>query len=380
MTERRERDGALIVADTTVRDECLVDRSLQRNRPRSPEGELWRMGAAAPLAIVDSVAELARLGVDVIEAGFACVSEWSFGVVEAVARELRSDGPVVSSLVAVDGATAGVDRAWAAVRGAARPRLHVFTTNEHATDADGTPRPAEALLTETREAVERAHSYTADVEFSPIQADGDFAELVAAMADVAVEAGATVINIRTCGTPADYATTYRELLAELLRTAPALRDVTLSADPFSRVHRGVAASDDALACAQVAIDLGARQIKCAMHGVAATTGHVRMEELSLRAWSGSLATAPVRTRLDHRVLLAASAKIAAIKGYEVNPSDPFAGSELTSPSPRDFGGFPWERAEQARERAALLRELGQSVPDWLEKPALEWPLEPLSGP
>ena len=80
------------------------------------------------------------------------------------------------------------------------------------------------------------------------------------------------------------------------------------------------------------------------------------------------------------MLLAASAKIAAIKGYEVNPSDPFVGSELASPSPRDFGGFPWERAEQARERAALLRELGQPVPDWLEKPPLEWPVDPLRGP
>jgi 2-isopropylmalate synthase len=380
MTERRERDVALVVADTTVRDEYLVDRSLQRNRPGSPEGELWRMGAAAPLAIVDAVTELARLGVDVIEAGFACVSEWSFGVVEALARELRSDGPIVSALVAVDGSTAGVDRAWAAVRDAARPRLHVFTTNEHATDADGSPRPADALLSETREAVERARGYTADVEFSPLEADGDIAELVAAMVDVAVEAGATVINIRTCGTPADYAATYRELLAELLRIAPVLRDVSLSADPFSRVYRGVEASDSALACAQVAIDLGARQIKCAMHGTAATTGHVRMEELSLRAWSGSLATAPVRTRLDHRMLLAASAKIAAIKGYEVNPSDPFVGSELASPSPRDFSGFPWERAEQARERAALLRELGQPIPDWLDKPPLEWPVDPLRGP
>ena len=380
MTEQGERGVALIVADTTVRDECLVDRSLQQHRQGSPEGELWRMSAAAPLGIVSAAGELARLGVDVIEAGFACVSEWSFGVVEALAQEFRSEGPIVSSLVALDESTAGVDRAWAAVRGAARPRLHVFTTNKHATDAYGSPRPADELLYETRQAVERAHSYTADVEFSPVEADGEFTELVAAMAHVAVEAGATVINIRTCGTPPDYAATYHELLTELLRIAPVLRDVTLSADPFSRLHRGAAASDEALACARVAIDLGARQIKCAMHGAAATTGHVRMEELSLRAWSGSLVRAPVRTRLDHRVLLTASATIAAIKGYEVNPSDSFVGSELASPSPRDLGGFPWERAEQAHERATLLRELGQPFPDWLEKPPLEWPLDPLRGP
>lgn len=236
-------------------------------------------------------------------------------------------------MVPVDGGTTSIDRAWAAVRDAARPRLHVFTSNEYASDDSGAVRPPAELLTETREAVKRASSYTNDVEFSPLQADGNLTGLVAAMAEVAVDAGATTINVRTCPEPADYAETYRELLVGLLALAPALKDVTLSADCFSRSYRGTEASDEALACACVAIELGVRQIKCALHGTAATPGHVRMEELSLQAWSGRLPRTPPRTRLDQSVLLATSAKIAAIKGYVISPSDPFVGTELESPSP-----------------------------------------------
>lgn len=316
----------LIVADTTVRDEFLVERDLQRVAGGAPDAPLWRMDAAPPPALARAAASLARIGVDVVEAGFPCASKRAFEYVEAIAAEFAADGPVVSAVLPVDGSTESIDHGWAAVREAARPRLHLVVSTDHATDADGYARPTDELVRETRIAIQRARQHTDDVEFSPAQCDAPLAGLVAALAEAAVDAGATTVNIRTVPIGTSVVMGYRDLLAGVLDLAPGLRDVTISADAFAQYSRGETAATEALGCALVAIELGARQIKCALHGVSATPGHVPLERLSNALQPGRLSIGSwVSTGIKHGALLEAGLHVAGVKGYSLDGADPVGG-------------------------------------------------------
>lgn len=361
--------AALVLADKTLRDECLV----------GPAGDApWRMDAMPSTALRSCSRALRDLGVDVFEVGYPARSGRDYRVAQTLADEFRASGPVVSAVVPLfDGSLECIAEGGTAIGAAARPRLHLVAMHEAVTDADGYARPTDELVELTRAAVHRARHFTDDVEFSPLQGYGDLVPAIAAMAEAAIAEGADTINIRNCLTPNADAALYRETLERLLILAPSLADVTLSADPFSR---GFRASAEALACAVAAIDVGARQIKCAMHGVGAASGHVRLEELSLRAAMGGLHGAEASTRLNHRRILETSATVAAAKGMPLDEFETFVGRALLDPSPRDFSGPLWERAEQARERSHLLRELGREVPAWLDQSPTSWPIDPMSGP
>src|SRR5215213_6767252 len=154
--------------------------------------------------------QLARLGVDVIEAGFPITSPGDFEAVQAIARQV--EGPVVAGLARAH--VADVDAAYGAVRDAARPRIHTFisTSDIHIEHQLQTDR--EDVKGQARAAVALAKSYCEDVEFSPMDATRAEVEFTAEVCAIAVAEGATVINIPdTVGytMPHEYA----ELFAEL---------------------------------------------------------------------------------------------------------------------------------------------------------------------
>ena len=115
--------------------------------------------------------QLARLGVDVIEAGFPITSPGDFEAVQAIAREV--EGPVVCGLARTS--KQDIDAAWNAVRDAERPRIHTFiaTSDIHIERKLRTTR--DDVKGQARAAVAHARQYTDDVEFSP--EDGSRSEL-----------------------------------------------------------------------------------------------------------------------------------------------------------------------------------------------------------
>ncbi|HEX6228968.1 MAG TPA: 2-isopropylmalate synthase, partial [Solirubrobacterales bacterium] len=172
---------------------------------------------------VEIAQQLARLGVDVIEAGFPITSPGDFEAVEAISRGV--EGPVVCGLARTH--KADIDAAWGAVRDAQRPRIHTFisTSDIHIEHQLQTDR--EDVKGQARAAVALAKSYCEDVEFSPMDATRADTEFTAEVCAIAVEEGATTINIPdTVGytMPHEY-TAYLQRLYEL---APELRDVRLS--------------------------------------------------------------------------------------------------------------------------------------------------------
>src|SRR5882724_7999844 len=167
--------------------------------------------------------QLARLGVDVIEAGFPIASPGDFEAVEAIAREVH--GPIVAGLARAN--PADVERAWEAVRDAERPRIHTFvsTSDIHIVHQLQTTR--EDVKGLARASVAQAKSYCDDVEFSPMDATRADLDYTAEVVQIALDEGATTINIPdTVGytMPQEY-TAYLEGLYELV---PDLRNVVLS--------------------------------------------------------------------------------------------------------------------------------------------------------
>src|SRR5437588_5797255 len=135
--------------------------------------------------------QLARLGVDVIEAGFPITSPGDFEAVQEISRNV--EGPVIAGLARTH--VADIDAAWTAVKDADRPRIHTFisTSDIHIRHQLQTTR--EDVIGQARAAVAHAKQYVEDVEFSPMDATRADIEFTAHVCKVAIEEGATTINI-----------------------------------------------------------------------------------------------------------------------------------------------------------------------------------------
>src|SRR5438874_7384588 len=135
--------------------------------------------------------QLARLVVDVIEAGFPITSPCDFEAVQMISRTVEC--PVIAGLARTH--VADIDAAWNAVKDAARPRIHTFisTSDIHIEYQLQTTR--EDVKGQARAAVAHAKQYLDDVEFSPMDATRADVEFTAEVCQIAVEEGATTINI-----------------------------------------------------------------------------------------------------------------------------------------------------------------------------------------
>src|ERR1700679_2424694 len=162
--------------------------------------------------------QLARLGVDVIEAGFPITSPGDFEAVQAIAREV--EGPVICALARTS--KQDIEAAWQAVKDSERPRIHMFlaTSDVHIKYKLQTTR--EDVKGQVRAAVAQAREYTDDVEFSPEDGSRSDVEFMAEVIQIALDEGATTINVPdTVGytMPQEYAA----MFTELYRLVPGLR-------------------------------------------------------------------------------------------------------------------------------------------------------------
>ena len=193
--------------------------------------------------------QLARLKVDIIEAGFAASSPGDFQAVQRIAEEVR--GPIICSL---SRAVAGdVDAAWNAIKGASRPRIHVFLSSSEIHQMHQLRKDREDVMTMAVEMVSRAKSYCDDVEFSPMDATRTNPDYLYRMLEEVIKAGAVTINIAdTVGyaIPSDFQTTLREIQ----RSVPGVDGVTLSVHCHNDL--GLAVSNSL-----AAIEVGARQVE-----------------------------------------------------------------------------------------------------------------------
>ncbi len=256
--------------------------------------------------------QLARLGVDIVEAGFPITSPGDFESVQAIAREV--EGPVICGLART--AKQDIDAAWEAVRDSERPRIHTFiaTSDIHIERKLQTTR--EDVVGQVRAAVAHAREYTDDVEFSPEDGSRSDVEYMAEVISVALEEGATTINVPdTVGyaLPGEYGAMFEELY----RLVPRLREVTVSVHCHDDLGLAVANS-------LAGIEAGCRQVECAVNGIGERAGNASLEEIvmllrtrepALGLWTGVETTEIART----------SRLVSRLSGYPVQPNKAIVG-------------------------------------------------------
>jgi len=284
------------VLDTTLRD-----------------GEQSPGIALRPHEKAEIAAQLERLGVDVVEAGFAGASQGDFEGVRAVAAALER--PVVCSLARprqVD-----LDAAAEALAGAGRSRVHIVlgTSQIHMEAKLGLDE------LEVLELAEWAVSYTAsrvhEVEFSCEDATRSDPAFVAKVVRVVLNAGAAVINLPdTVGyaLPAEYA----QFIGDVRRLVPELRGATLSVHCHNDLGLAVA---NTLAGVQA----GAQQVECTVNGLGERAGNASLEEvvMALNVRSEHFG---VETGLDTRQIAATSRLVSRSTGYVVPPNKAVVGA------------------------------------------------------
>ncbi|MBS1844887.1 MAG: 2-isopropylmalate synthase, partial [Actinobacteria bacterium] len=267
------------------------------------------LNAAEKLEIAQ---QLARLGVDVIEAGFPIASPGDFEAVQTIARTV--EGPVICGLARTH--KADIDAAWNAVKDAERPRIHTFvsTSDIHIEHQMRTDR--EDVKGQAKAAVTMAKAYCDNVEFSPMDATRSDFEFTAEVLQIAIDAGATVINVPdTVGyaTPEEYAAMWRsfyEMVPDL-----------------AKVETSVHCHDDlglAVANSYAGVIAGCRQIECAINGLGERAGNCSLEEIAMLI--------KVRedvhgftTGINTREIARTSRLVSRLTGYQVQPNKAIVG-------------------------------------------------------
>jgi 2-isopropylmalate synthase len=256
--------------------------------------------------------KLQALGVDIIEAGFPIASDGDFAAVRAVAAECRE--AAVAALCRTT--EQDILRAWEAVGGAARPRLHTFVATSDIHLEHKLKRSRAEVLKMTRDAVRLARTLTDDVEFSAEDATRSDLDYLCEVFAVAVEEGARTLNVPdTVGytTP----TEFREIVSAVRERVVAGRDVTISVHCHNDLGLAVANS-------LAALDAGARQVECTVNGIGERAGNAALEEvvMALRVRADRL---PYTCDVRAEELYPTSQLLSEIIGFGVQPNKAVVG-------------------------------------------------------
>ncbi len=256
--------------------------------------------------------QIDRLGADVIEAGFPIASDGDFEAVKAIASVVRR--PIIAGLARA--CRQDIERAWEALKEAARPRIHVFlaTSDIHLQYKLRITR--DQCLAQARDAVSFAKSLCDDVEFSPEDATRTDPDFLCQVLEAVVEAGATTLNIPdTVGftVPAEYG----ELIATIRRRVKGIENVTISTHCHNDLGMAVANT-------MAAVAAGARQVECTINGIGERAGNAALEEIVM-AMRVRRDRYPYQTGIVGEQLFPASQMLSEIIGVPVQPNKAVTG-------------------------------------------------------
>jgi 2-isopropylmalate synthase len=212
--------------------------------------------------------QLRDLGVDVLEAGFAIASVGDFSAVQAIAREVKDTR--IASLARCK--REDIDAAGRAIQPAASNRIHIFLASSDLHLEYKLRISREQALDQVAESTRQALTYTDDVEFSTEDGTRSDPDFLVKMITVAVQAGATTINIPdTVGytTPAEYEALFRMVRERV----PGSDNVIYSTHCHDDLGMAVANS-------LAGIQGGARQVECTIYGVGERAGNAALEEIA----------------------------------------------------------------------------------------------------
>ncbi|MBI4611840.1 MAG: 2-isopropylmalate synthase [Candidatus Rokubacteria bacterium] len=260
--------------------------------------------------------QLARLNVDVIEAGFPISSDEDFEATREVAKQVGTleGAPIICGLSRVG--LADIDRCWEAVKYARRPRIHTFVATSDIHLKYKLRKTRAEVLKAAVDAVKHAREYCHDVEFSPEDASRSDFDYMCDVLEAVIEAGATTINIPdTVGyaIPKEWG----ERIARIRERVKNSGKAVLSVHCHNDLGQAVANS-------LVAIMSGARQVECTINGIGERAGNASLEEIvmALRTRQDFFG---IDTQIRTEEIFRASRLLSHITGVHVQPNKAVVG-------------------------------------------------------
>jgi 2-isopropylmalate synthase len=262
---------------------------------------------------IEIALQLQKLGVDVIEAGFAATSPGDLEAIKAVVNEVR-ETRIASLARAVQ---RDVDLAWEALKEAAAPRIHVFLSTSDIHLMHQLAKDRDTVREMARTMVARAKGYVDDVEFSPMDATRSEYEYVYRMLEDVIDAGATTVNIPdTVGytTPEEF----RDFINGVLENVRNIHKATISVHCHNDLGLAVANSLSA-------VRAGARQVETCINGIGERAGNAALEEvaMALRTRGDFF---DLETNIKPRELYRTSRLVSDLTGMSVQPNKAIVGA------------------------------------------------------
>ncbi|MBN1599955.1 MAG: 2-isopropylmalate synthase [Chitinispirillaceae bacterium] len=263
--------------------------------------------------------QLARLNVDIIEAGFPVSSPGDFESVSTIAREV--DGPVICGLARL--VEKDILSCAKAVKPAKRPRIHIFIGTSAIHTEKKLRKSEDEILELVRVHVKLARKLCPDVEFSAEDAGRTGGDFLCRIVETAIEAGASTINIPdTVGytVPEHFASIFDDIFNRVPNIDKAVISVHCHND------LGMATANSLTAVAH-----GARQIECAMNGIGERAGNAALEEVVM-ALKVRKDYFKLKINVDTREIMRTSKLVREICSMPVQPNKAVVGSNAFSHS------------------------------------------------
>ncbi|BDI18677.1 2-isopropylmalate synthase [Nostoc cf. commune SO-36] len=271
--------------------------------------------------------QLARLGVDVIEAGFAFASPGDFEAVKKIAQIVGTEnGPVICSLARA--IKADIEAAAEALKPAVNARIHTFISTSDIHLEYQLRKSRAEVLAIAQEMVAYAKSFMSDVEFSPMDAARTDPEFLYQVLEAAIAAGATTVNIPdTVGytTPSEFGA----MIKGIIENVPNINQAIISVHGHNDLGLAVANFLEA-------VKNGARQLECTINGIGERAGNASLEELVMalhvrRQYFNPYLGRPEEsqeslTNIDTRQIYKTSRLVSNLTGMLVQPNKAIVGA------------------------------------------------------
>ncbi len=289
----------IVIFDTTLRD-----------------GEQCPGASMTSRQKMEVARQLARLKVDVIEAGFPVISDGDFASVRSIAKEVK--GPIICGLARC--VPRDIDAAGEAVKPAGkRGRIHVFLATSKIHREFKLNKAQDEILRLAVEGVKRAKGFVEDVEFSPEDASRTEPDFLVKVCQAVVAAGATTVNIPdTVGWAVP--DQYGALIKQLIDSVPEFASGKAIVSVHCHNDLGLAVANSV-----AAVRNGARQVECTVNGIGERAGNAALEEIVM-----ALQTRPdffrgFNCRVNTREILKSSRLVARMSGLSVQRSKAIVG-------------------------------------------------------
>jgi 2-isopropylmalate synthase len=296
MSQTSNKQQQIVIFDTTLRD-----------------GEQSPGAAMTKEEKIRIARQLEKLGVNVIEAGFAAASPGDFDAIHEIAKIIKNS--TVCSLARAS--ENDVRRAGEAIKPAAKGRIHTFIATSKIHMVNKLRMTEDQVVERAVQAVKWALEYTDDVEFSAEDAVRSDMDFLVRIFDEVIKAGAKTINVPdTVGysIPAPWGERMRDLIARV----PNSDKVVWSTHCHNDLGMAVANS-------LAAVMGGARQVECTINGLGERAGNASLEEVVMAIKTRS-DIFKLTTSIDTTQIVPTSKLVSSITGYPVQPNKAIVGA------------------------------------------------------